>query len=342
MIQSPVYLFFAIAGVTFLLTHAYRMIALKFNWLDQDVHQIKKGKSVPTSGGLVIFLMFWLSMNIVYPGLFQNKQYVGTFVATSVVCLTGFIDDRYELKPLQKSIGIFIAANIIYYISDITFSSNLLTLIPEPLHNISVWFFTIAWIFIVTNAINLLDGLDGLATSVTIISLLTHVVVLYFFSSSIHFVHFIMLTVLISVLIGFLGVNWYPAKVYLGDTGALFIGFMYGVLSVTQLKNATIYSLLIPFIIYMVPLLDTFLAIVRRLYKRQSITKADHEHIHHRLLKISLKEWQVVLVMVIITVIFSCFAVLVQALPQYRFIVLLGFVSLTVILFILYYQARHL
>lgn len=123
---------------------------------------------------------------------------------------------------------------------------------------------TVLWIISITNAINLIDGLDGLVSGVSIISLVTMAIVSYFFLPQTDFFLTLTILVLIASIAGFFPYNYHPAIIYLGDTGALFIGFMIGVLSLQGLKNSTAVAVVTPVIILGVPIMDTIVAIIRR------------------------------------------------------------------------------
>ena len=163
--------------------------------------------------------------------------------------MTGMIDDIFELKPRQKVLGITLAALVVYFIANI----KMTTLTLPFLGVVSLgWFslpITLIWILGITNAVNLIDGLDGLATGVAIIALSTSALTGYFFLNVTSTFISIMMATLVAALLGFLPYNFHPAKIYLGDTGSLFIGFMISVFSLYGLKNATFITLIIPVII---------------------------------------------------------------------------------------------
>ncbi|MDE7489398.1 undecaprenyl/decaprenyl-phosphate alpha-N-acetylglucosaminyl 1-phosphate transferase, partial [Streptococcus agalactiae] len=161
-----------------------------------------------------------------------------------------------------------------------------------------------------TNAINLIDGLDGLVSGVSIISLATMAVVSYFFLPKIDFFLTLTIVILIASIVGFFPYNYHPAIIYLGDAGALFIGFMIGVLSLQGLKNSTAVAVITPVIILGVPILDTAVAIVRRKLSGKKISEADKMHLHHRLLSMGFTHRGAVLVVYGIAIIFSLIALL--------------------------------
>ncbi|WP_124058274.1 MraY family glycosyltransferase [Vaginisenegalia massiliensis] len=311
--------FLVTAGLSFFLTASLVKLAKRYRWLDRDPHKLKPDQErVPSFGGVALYLSFWLGSAWLMPfNLFTLEQW-SIFLAASCVLLVGLADDIWELRPWQKSVGILLGAHIIYFMGDIQFSTTLLPEVSPWMFNLISYLLTIAWIFFVTNAINLLDGIDGLAASLSMTSLVTLIITTYFFSLSIRFSFLAMLILLVAAIIGFLPFNWCPAKIYLGDTGALFIGFMYATLTVSNLKNASFFSLLLPVILYVVPLFDAFYAAFRRILKGQSPVRADQEHLHHRLLRLGLKESQVVWAMLGITMVFSLLALFIQVFNQWR------------------------
>lgn len=151
---------------------------------------------------------------------------------------------------------------------------------------------TILWIVAIINAINLIDGLDGLAGGVSTIALVT-IATMALIKGDL-FVAMVALTVIGSTL-GFLKYNFHPAKIFMGDTGALFLGYIIAVLSLLGFKNVTMISLIVPIIILGVPISDTFFAIIRRIVNKQPISVADKSHLHHCLLDLGFTHKQTVL-----------------------------------------------
>lgn len=254
-------------------------------------------------GGLAVYIATWLVFFGSRPHLLRSGFYLEIFLASTIVLITGIIDDKYELKPWQKSIGILLAANIIYFRTDIVFLTELLPDVSGELNQLVTYLLTIAWIYLGTNALNLLDGVDGLATSVSMTSIIMLIAAsfLYTRTPSANFIS--LLVVLVGGLLGFLPFNKSPAKIYLGDTGSLWLGFMYSCLSVTNLKNISVFSLFLPILFYLVPLYDAIYAVIRRLIKGLPVTQKDQNHIHHQLLRHGFNANQVVGIMVSVTLV---------------------------------------
>lgn len=301
---------FATMIISAILTPFVRRIAFKIGAVDKPNARRVNKVPMPTMGGLAIFLAFNFSLFFLLRNQIPNPQFYGIFFGECIIMLTGIIDDIFELKPSQKMIGILLAALAVYWFAEVQMTT--LTLPFIGIVHLG-WFslpITLIWIAAITNAINLLDGLDGLATGVTIIALFTTGFTGLFFLPSTNIYIVIMIFTLVAAEVGFLPYNFFPARIYLGDTGALFIGFIIAVFSLSGLKNATFISVLIPVMILGVPLTDTIYAILRRLLNKQSIAHADKRHLHHRLMQMGLTHRQTVLVIYGISMIFSFIALL--------------------------------
>jgi UDP-GlcNAc:undecaprenyl-phosphate GlcNAc-1-phosphate transferase len=202
------------------------------------------------------------------------------------------VDDLKEISPKVKLAGQVLAAFIVVVMGDLN-----VEFINLPFGGqINLGFFstplTMIWIIGITNAINLIDGLDGLAGGVSTIALLTIAGMAVVMGNP--YVTIVALIAAVST-IGFLFYNFYPAKIFMGDTGALFLGYLIGVLSLLGFKNVTFISLIIPIIILGVPISDTFFAIIRRLVNKQPLSAPDKSHLHHCLLKSGFSHRQTVL-----------------------------------------------
>lgn len=278
----------------------------------------KESGKVPEFGGLAIFVSFWTGFFLYFPDLLGISSQWRIFLASLIVLITGLLDDYLVLTPWKKSIGLILAANIIYFFTDIQFSTVFLPQMNPQVFSFITYILTIVWIYFVTNAVNLLDGVDGLASSVSLMSLFILTLTTVMFSGTIRAPFIGMLVLLMVALLGFLPFNWPPAKIYLGDTGALFVGFMYASLGVSNLKNAAIYTMLLPILMYAVPLFDSSYAMFRRMMSGQSIVSKDQEHLHHRLMRIGLSNKMIVFGMMGVTLLFGIMAILGQLYRQWR------------------------
>lgn len=302
------------------LTPIVRSIAFRVGAVDNpNARRINK-VPMPSSGGLAIFLSFLVSALILMqkvlkgiPGAVSYFDYIlPVVIAALIITATGYIDDIFELKPRTKMLGIIIGAVIVWAFTDFRFDSFKIPF-GGPLlefNSVVTFFLTVFWIISITNAMNLIDGLDGLVSGVSIISLGTMALVSYFFLPQTDFYLTLTILLLIACIAGFFPYNYHPAIIYLGDTGALFIGFMIGVLSLQGLKNSTAVAVITPVIILGVPILDTTVAIIRRKLSGRPATEADKMHLHHRLLAMGFTHRGAVLVVYGIAILFSLIALL--------------------------------
>jgi UDP-GlcNAc:undecaprenyl-phosphate/decaprenyl-phosphate GlcNAc-1-phosphate transferase len=288
---------------TVLITPLIIKLALKIGITDQPnirkIHVIQ----TPSMGGLAIYIGFLIC--IWYADI-QNDFLFPILIGTAVIIITGLLDDYLVLSPLLKLTGQIIAAAIVIQ------NGVVVEFVNVPFGSILYlgWFsvpLTLIWILGITNAINLIDGLDGLAAGVTSIVLLTiSIIALGMFN---YFV--VMLAIiLLGANLGFLVHNFYPAKIFMGDTGSLFLGFMLSVISLLGFKNVTLFSLIIPVLILGVPISDTFFAIIRRAVNKQPLSHPDKSHLHHCLMRIGYSHRQTVIIIYVISTLFGLFAIL--------------------------------
>ncbi|HGN5728468.1 TPA: glycosyltransferase family 4 protein [Streptococcus pyogenes] len=303
------------------LTPLVRFLAFRVGAVDNPNARRVNKVPMPTSGGLAIFMSFLVASLGLIPTASKGAMFFGqtyfsyilpVVIGATVITLTGFLDDLYELSPKLKMFGILIGAMIVWAFTDFKFDSFKIPfggplLVFGPFLTL---FLTVLWIVSITNAINLIDGLDGLVSGVSIISLMTMAIVSYFFLPQKDFFLTLTILVLIAAIAGFFPYNYHPAMIYLGDTGALFIGFMIGVLSLQGLKNSTAVAVVTPVIILGVPIMDTIVAIIRRSLSGQKFYEPDKMHLHHRLLSMGFTHRGAVLVVYGITMLFSLISLL--------------------------------
>ena len=302
------------------LTPLVRLLAFKIDAVDYpNARRINK-KPMPSAGGLAVVSAFSIATLIFMPMIVQVSLHGKTYfeyvwpvvVGGGAIALTGLIDDVKELAPLPKLIGMIIAASLIWFLTDFRLND-----FKFPFGGPHLFFppwlsfiLTIIWIVSITNAVNLMDGLDGLVSGVSIISLLTMGIVSYFFLPDHNLFLTLTIFILVAAIAGFFPYNYHPAIIYGGDTGALFIGFMISVLSLQGLKNATAVAVVTNMIIIVVPIADTFIAIVRRKLSGKKIYQPDRGHLHHRLLSLGLTHRGTVLVIYGISLIFATISLL--------------------------------
>lgn len=306
--------------ISLIVTPVVRLLSFKIGAVDNpNARRINK-VPMPSAGGLAVFVAFSLSTLCFLPGIVRYVGLRGTYldyilpiaVAATIVVITGLVDDVRELGALPKFLGTLLAATIIWIFTDFRFDYFKIPF-GGPFIEFPAWlsfFLTVLWIVAITNAVNLIDGLDGLVSGVSIISLSTMGIVSYFFLYDTNIYLVLTVFILVAAILGFLPYNYHPAIIYLGDTGALFIGFMIGVLSLQGLKNATAVAVVTPMIILGVPITDTVVAMIRRTLSGQKIYEADKMHLHHRLLSLGFSHRGTVLVIYAISFAFSLISLL--------------------------------
>ena len=301
------------------LTPLVRFFAFRVGAVDNpNARRINK-VPMPSAGGLAIIISFVIATLAFMPMILKTQiggksyfEYILPVVLGAlVIALTGFIDDVYELSPKIKFLGILLGAVIIWIFTDFRFDSFKIPFGGPMLHfnPFLSFFLTILWVVAITNAVNLIDGLDGLVSGVSMISLTTMGLVSYFFLYDTDIFLTRTIFVLIFAIAGFFPYNYHPAIIYLGDTGALFIGFMISVLSLQGLKNATAVAVVTPIIVLGVPIVDTTVAIIRRTLSGQKFYEANM-HLHHRLLAMGFTHRGAVLVVYGIAMFFSLVSLL--------------------------------
>lgn len=332
-------LFLVLLGTCLLsaiLTPLVRRFSLKVGAVDHpNARRINK-VDMPSGGGLAIFLTFVIATLVILPLISKDYTYpwwrepyqvyiLPVVIGALVIVVTGYLDDIFELKPLPKLLGIVIAATIVWAFTDFRFDSFKIPFGGPLIHfnPLVTCFLTILWIVAITNAINLIDGLDGLVSGVSIISLVTMAIVSYFFLPKADLFLTLTILVMVAAIAGFFPYNYHPASIYLGDTGALFIGFMIGVLSLQGLKNSTAVAVVTPVIILGVPILDTVVAIIRRTLSGQKFYEPDKLHLHHRLLSMGFSHRGAVWMVYAIAFIFSLIALLLNVSSRFGGVLLI-------------------
>ncbi|MDV2684316.1 MraY family glycosyltransferase [Alkalihalophilus lindianensis] len=289
--------------VTLLITPLVRRFAIKIGATDKPNHRKVHQKLMARLGGLAIYIGFLIGFIVLQP---DSTYMMPILIGSFIIILTGFLDDMIELSAKWKLFGQLLAAGIVIYGGVQVEFINL----PFDARIELGWFsipLTLLWIIGITNAINLIDGLDGLAAGVSSIVLIT-ITSLAILGGDL-FVAALGVILLGSTL-GFLYHNFNPAKIFMGDTGALFLGFMISVISLLGFKNITLFSLLIPVIILAVPISDTFFAIIRRIVNKKPLSAPDKSHLHHCLLRVGFSHRQTVLVIYAMSAFFGLAAVM--------------------------------
>ena len=262
---------------------------------------------IPRMGGLAIFLGFLLSV-LLFADL--TTQLRGMLLGAVVIVVLGIFDDIYALGAKFKLL-IQIAAALVAVLSGnvIEAVSNPNVFSANPYWELG-WLripVTVIWIVAITNAVNLIDGLDGLACGVSTISSMTLLVISLVVADT---PVAILMAALAGACVGFLPYNMNPAKIFMGDTGSTFLGYVLAVVSIQGLfKFYTIISFAVPFLMLGLPIFDTCFAFIRRIAHGQSPMHADRSHVHHRLIDMGFNQKQAVAVLYIISAILGLSAV---------------------------------
>lgn len=271
-----------------------------------------QAQPMPRIGGLAFIMAFLLSCLFVFMTTMLGSEVnlFGFFIGVGIVAATGFLDDAFGLKPWMKLLGQAVAAVCVIASGVRIFFFNVPFLAMYGLNDIFSIIITFCWIIGVTNAFNLIDGLDGLATGVSAISTLS-MLVIFILNGATPSV-FILTVALLGGLIGFLPYNFNPAKTFMGDSGSNFLGFTLATISMLGMAKAyALMSIVLPVIILGLPIFDTLFAIIRRLINHKPIMQADRGHLHHKLMDAGLSQRQVVVILYTVTAVLGIYAVIV-------------------------------
>lgn len=308
--------------ISWVLTPVSMKIAAKLRIIDipkdkRRMHDVPK----PCFGGMPIFVAATITITLIY--LFMDdflpiilnydqpiEKLLGVIVGGVIIFAVGLLDDIKDLKPIVKLLLQIVAASVTFAMGvriptisafNIDFSEN------------AFWFIlgylaTVLWIVGITNTINLIDGLDGLADGVSVISAIA-----IGYAAYIHGQYTVCLAMmaLAGAALGLLPFNFYPAKTFMGDSGALFLGFILASISlIGPAKGATIVTLMVPVLVLGVPIFDILFAIVRRTRKGMSIFNPDRGHLHHQLASIGMGQRRSVLMIYGISTVMGMAAIL--------------------------------
>ncbi len=282
-----------------------RDIAIHINAMDiPDKRKVHK-KPMPRLGGLAIFLSFLVGYMFFAP---LTTQMISILIGSFLIVLLGIIDDIKPLKATTKLWGQILVSLILVFYGNVYI--NELSFLGMNI-NLGLWAYPLSLFITVAciNSINLIDGLDGLAAGTSSIYFITIIIISILLGRT-DSLGFILCLIMLGSTLGFLKYNFNPASIFMGDTGSMFLGFMVAVISLLGFKTATLTSFLIPILILFIPILDTLLAILRRLIKGESIGKPDKEHVHFQLLNKTSSVKKTVLIIYFINALFSAVSVL--------------------------------
>lgn len=306
-----IFAFIVSFAFTFTTTPLVRRFAFKIGAIDipKDNRRMHK-KPTPRIGGLAIIFGFTVAtLCFAQP----SRQLYGTLAGAAIIAVMGVIDDCKNLPAKLKFVIQIIAALVVVFAGDIKIDvfTNPNFLSDNPYWVLPEWLsvtLTVIWIVFITNAVNFIDGLDGLAAGVSAIMSIS----LVFISIRVGEYSIAILGIaLMGSCFGFLPFNFNPAKIFMGDTGSTFLGFMLATLSIQGVfKSYAVISFAVPLLILGLPLFDALFAMIRRILRGQSPMTADRGHLHHRLVDMGFSQKQTVFILYAISGVLGITAVL--------------------------------
>lgn len=324
--------FFIALFVTYVLTPAVKKLAIRVGAVDRPNARKVHTRVIPRLGGLAIYIGFMAAL------LFRvdfTHEITGMVLGCTAIVLVGIWDDICQIPAKVKLVGQMLAASIpVLFGVQIEWLTN-------PFGNLIVlpeWVavpITIFWIVGFTNTVNLIDGLDGLAAGVSVIASIS----MFFMALTMNqYVPAMIILAMAGAALGFLQYNFNPAKIFMGDTGSMLLGYTMAVVAILGLvKTAATVALVVPVIALGLPILDTLFAIIRRKMSGVPIFQPDKGHLHHRLLALGLTQKQVVLIMYCISIVLG-FVALFVASVNYK----TGLLTVIVVLAVIVYTAKRI
>ncbi len=310
--------------IALLATPYVKKLAEKIGAVDAPDQRKVHTRIMPRMGGLAIYLGYLVSFFLFLTPL--SKEMIGIFIGGTLIMLVGMLDDKFQLSAKWKLIGQLAGAAIVVipfglkigivnlpFGGYIDFTDGWLLWLAVPI--------TMFWLVGVTNAVNLIDGLDGLSAGVSAIATATMAVMAIIMDDTDVAAYCF---VLLGAILGFLYFNFHPARIFMGDTGSLFLGFNLAALSIMGFKEALFVSFIIPIVVLGVPLWDTTFAIVRRIIQKKPISAPDKGHLHHCLLKMGLSHRATVVTIYGISALFGLTAILLTKAALWTSIIILS------------------
>ncbi len=295
---------------------------------------------IPRMGGLAIAIAFLLTALLTVK---LDRQLQGILLGSIVILVLGVLDDCLTLRALPKFIVQIVAACIVVaHGCTIRYVTNPIQVSGDPWLDLGIFSgpLTVLWIVTITNAVNFIDGLDGLAVGVSAIATAFMLVIALQVSElSVA----IILACLLGGCLGFIPYNFSKAQIFMGDTGSTFLGFLLASLSIKGLfKLYAVISFVVPFLILGVPFVDITFAVLRRISKGQNPMQADRGHIHHRLIDMGFSQKQTVVIAYILTGILGLAAVLLTNSTGVKAMIVLGATLIVMVLaFVVIFGPHH-
>lgn len=321
------------AIITYLITPLVRDLAIKSGAVtairSRDVHI----EPTPRWGGLAMWLAMALTLVIANYLPLVHKSFgqdaTGIFLSGSFILFLGMLDDRFDLDPVTKFAGQALAAGIllIYGVQILWLPINGITTLPTNIGQL----LTVLFVMVVINAINFVDGLDGLATGIVMICAASF----FAFSYLLTVINglnragapSLITAVVIGLCLGFLPHNFHPAQIFMGDSGAMFLGLLISASAITltgqvdasaiteENGGTALLPLLLPFTILAIPLIDFMMAILRRVKAGRSPFAADREHLHHRIMRQGISQQRTTIILYLWTATFALPTVIAAFVP---------------------------
>lgn len=307
-----------------------KVVAKHIGAIDMPNERKVHKKPMPRLGGLAIYLTFLIGYMLFAP---INEQMISILIGGFIIIILGICDDIKPIRARYKFLVQIVAASIVVFYGNI-YLPNISALGLSL--TFGKWGYPLAIFFIlaIINAINLIDGLDGLATGTSALFFVT-ITIIAVLLDRIYGLDVILCVIMLGACLGFLMYNKPPASIFLGDTGSTFLGFIIAIIALLGYKTATFTSLIIPIFILLLPILDTVFAMIRRYLKGENIGEPDKEHLHHQLLKLNKSTTKTVLIMYGIDILCSIISVL-YALGNNLLAIILYLILMVFILFLIY------
>lgn len=318
--------------VAYVLTPGVKKLAIKVGAVDKPNARKVHTHAIPRLGGLAIYVGFMAAVLFCVP---VRHELVGLLLGCTAIVALGIWDDICNIPAKVKLVGQIVAACIpIAFGIQIEWLTNpfgTLIVLPE-LVAIPV---TIFWIIGFTNTVNLIDGLDGLAAGVSFIASVSMFLLAYTMNQ---YLPAMIIVAMAGAALGFLQYNFNPAKIFMGDTGSMLLGYTMAVAAVLGLvKTAATIALVVPLIALGLPILDTLFAIIRRKMSGVPIFQPDKGHLHHRLLALGMSQKQAVLIMYFVSIVLGIVALFVANVSYQT-----GIATVLVVLAVIIYTAKRL
>ncbi|MEF3312761.1 MraY family glycosyltransferase [Paenibacillus sp. GYB004] len=307
------YLFPAIIsfGIVYALVPLIRRTALRIGFVDAPTKRKIHSSPIPLMGGIALYLGCMIA---IYAFDGASARFAAVCTGGTLLVATGLLDDWYKVKgkefPVWPRLVVYIVVSAvpawfgIQIIGITNVAGQGMLLFPVWLS----WIATMAWVFGITNMINFIDGVDGLASGIVTISSFTLLIAAIFKEQ--HGTA-ILAAALAGACLAFLAFNFYPARIFMGDAGAVFLGYTLAVLAVDgSFKSATMISTLVPVFAIGVPIMDSVIVMTRRLWSGKGLHRADKLHTHHTLMSWGLTQTQTVSFLYLIGMLFSLLSII--------------------------------